>query len=532
MIERIVIQGYRLFQHLALQPNAGMNIIVGDNEAGKSTLIEAVAMALTGRVNGKWAQEELNPYWFNQSLVHEFFEALRTESPLKAPEILIELYLTNDKDELQLMRGVYNSRQDDVPGVRIRIAPSEDYAEEFAAYLEDEKRPEILPVEFYDVEWRDFADIPLKRRPKGLGVSVIDSRTIQSTSGVDFHTREMLSDFVEPKERAAISVAHRTARHSISESTLETVNARIAQHGATIHDREIGLQMDQSANASWESSIIPHVAHIPFAMSGQGQQAAIKVALAMNRTEAATSYVLVEEPENHLSHTSLTKLVARIELLAGDRQVFLTTHSSFVLNRLGLDNLVLLYAGKTAGFSDLPLDTVAYFKRLSGYDTLRLVLAQSVVLVEGPSDEMIFVRAFTDGQGSSPISQGIDVISTQGVAFKRSLQLCAALGRKVAALRDNDGKAPDHWHDLYSETLESGVRQLFIGDQAAGHTLETQILNVNGDADVRAILQYMGDKKTLEWMTDNKTDAALRIAESDTVINHPQYVMDAIEFIK
>src|SRR5664280_2788630 len=141
MIERIVIQGYRLFQHLVLQPNAGMNIIVGDNEAGKSTLTEAIAMALTGRVNGKWAQEELNPYWFNQSLVHEFFETLRTESPLQAPEILIELYLTSDKDELQFMRGVYNSRRDDVPGVRIRIAPSEDYAEEFAGYLANEERP-------------------------------------------------------------------------------------------------------------------------------------------------------------------------------------------------------------------------------------------------------------------------------------------------------------------------------------------------------------------------------------------------------
>ncbi|WP_373191271.1 AAA family ATPase, partial [Mycobacterium marinum] len=76
------------------------------------------------------------------------------------------------------------------------------------------------------------------------------------------------------------------------------------------------------------NSIVPQVADVPFVMAGQGQQASIKVALAMSRSAETTAYALVEEPENHLSHTSLTKLVSRIEELAGSRQIFLTTHSS------------------------------------------------------------------------------------------------------------------------------------------------------------------------------------------------------------
>lgn len=112
----------------------------------------------------------------------------------------------------------------------------------------------------------------------------------------------------------------------------------------------------------------------------------------MSRSAETTAYALVEEPENHLSHTSLTKLVSRIEELAGSRQIFLTTHSSFVLNRLGLDKLVLLHRGTKAAIEALPPDTVKYFKRLSGYDTMRLVLADKVVLVEGPSDEMVFEK--------------------------------------------------------------------------------------------------------------------------------------------
>jgi putative ATP-dependent endonuclease of OLD family len=533
VITRLVINGYRLFDTFELEPRAGTNIIVGDNEAGKSSLLEAVSLALTGRMNGRWAQDELNPYWFNQGHVQAYFASLKTDKPLRPPEILIELYLTESDDALQSMLGVHNSRQDKVPGVRLHIAPAVDDAEEFADYMGSEDRPDILPTEWYSVDWRDFSDERLTRRPKGLGVSIIDSRTIRSTAGVDYHTREMLTDFIEPKERAAVAVAHRSARHSISTGTLKPVNDRIAAKSKTLHDAPIGLHMDQSANASWENSIVPQVGDVPFAMAGQGQQAAIKVALAMSRSAETTAYALIEEPENHLSHTSLTKLVSRIETLAGTRQIFLTTHSSFVLNRLGLDKLVLLHKGTRAEFDDLPPDTVAYFKKLSGYDTLRLVLANKVVLVEGPSDEMVFEHAFrASNDDKRPMERGVDVVSMAGVSLRRGLQLCAALQRPAAAIRDNDGKEPDHWREPLKEWLEDGVREVFIGEKDDGNTMEPQFVKVNNDAELRTLLGLSDDDDpTVEWMQAHKTEWALKLDESTTAVTYPQYLLDAVEFV-
>ena len=533
MITRIVVKGYRLFEDFELKPNPGTNIVVGDNESGKSSLLEAIALALTGRINGRWAQDELNPYWFNVAAVQSYFESLDSGSPLPPPEILIELYLTNDDDDLQYLLGVHNSRQDKVPGVKMHIAPNPDYAEEFADYMADEERPAILPTEWYSVDWRHFADERLTRRPKELGVSVIDSRTVRSAAGIDYHTREMLKDFIEPKESAAVAVAHRKARHVISTETLQSVNERIAEKGDALHDRPIGLHMDQSASASWEQSIVPQVADVPFAMAGQGQQAAIKVALAMNRSADTTAYALIEEPENHLSHTRLTRLVDRIEALAGHRQVFLTTHSSFVLNRLGLDKLVLLHKGTKAHLGALPADTVRYFKRLSGYDTLRLVLAEKVVMVEGPSDEMVFERAFRDTHGKPPMALGVDVISMAGVSLKRGMQLCAALERHAAAIRDNDGMEPDHWRAPISELLEDGVREVFIGAVADGPTLEPQFAKVNDDATLRTLFDITDDElTTVDWMKSHKTDWALTLDEHpDVTVSHPKYLSDALDFV-
>ena len=42
-----------------------------------------------------------------------------------------------------------------------------------------------------------------------------------------------------------------------------------------------------------------------------------------------------------------------------------------------------------------------YFKKLPGYDTLRLVLAKRVILVEGPSDELVVQRAYRDAHDGS-----------------------------------------------------------------------------------------------------------------------------------
>lgn len=528
MIERIIVQGYRRFDQLDVVPSRGLNIIVGDNESGKSTLLEALGLALTGRVNGRWAREELNPYWFHQKHVAEFFDKSNTVPP---PEILIELYF-RDNDQLQRLRGVHNSASKDCAGICVHIAPSPEYSAEFGEYLRN-KPPPILPVEFYSVEWRDFADGQLMQRPKELATAFIDSRTIRSTSGVDYHTREMLAEHLDAKERTAISVAHRLSRLEITDRVLGPINTRIASENASVHDRPVGLQMDQSARTSWESGVVPQVDNIPFAMSGQGQQASLKVALAMSRTTGTSTYVLVEEPENHLSYTTLNRLLGRLSELAGDeQQLFITTHSSFVLNRLGLDHLLLLHNGTPAKLAALGPDTVAYFQKLAGYDTLRLVLAQRLALVEGPSDTLVLERAIRDATGKAPLEVGIDIVSMGGLTFKRALEICACLDRQVVALQDNDGRSGGEILAEVEHLLNSPTRTLLVSDSANGATLEPQIIAVNDETTLRSLLEVSSRADLETWMKNNKTEAALRILDSDRSIVFPEYINQAVELLK
>ncbi|WP_264074098.1 ATP-dependent nuclease, partial [Mycolicibacter minnesotensis] len=157
---------------------------------------------------------------------------------------------------------------------------------------------------------------------------------------MDVHLKQILNDHLEAPDKAKVSLAVRANRDTLASPHLQAVNEKMAELPGPLDDKPLELAMDQTGRGAWDSSVIPHVAAVPFLLSGQGQQAAIKIALAMGRTASAIQVVMIEEPENHLSHTNLNKLLARIADLAGDdQQLLITTHSSYVLNRIGLDGL-------------------------------------------------------------------------------------------------------------------------------------------------------------------------------------------------
>ena len=151
-----------------------------------------------------------------------------------------------------------------------------------------------------------------------------------------------------------------------------------------------------SPRAAWERTLVPHLDDLPFQFVGKGEQNSLKIMLALAKKADASHVILVEEPENHLSFSSLNMIMDKIARACIGKQVLVTTHSSFVLNKLGLGNLILLTPAGGMRITDLPPDTVDYFMKLPGFDTLRMVLARRVILVEGPSDELVVQRAYRD----------------------------------------------------------------------------------------------------------------------------------------
>jgi hypothetical protein len=101
----------------------------------------------------------------------------------------------------------------------------------------------------------------------------------------------------------------------------------------------------------------------------------------------------------------------------------------------------------------------------------------------------------------------------------------------VAALRDNDGKEPADLRSPLQDWLEDGIREIFIGDNAKGNTLEPQLINHNSEDILRRVLAVTSQADILTWMRREKTEAALRIAKSIECITPPSYMTNAAVFI-
>lgn len=111
---------------------------------------------------------------------------------------------------------------------------------------------------------------------------------------------------------------------------------------------------------------------IPYSNAGRGLQCLLKTELALNNINTnKDKIILIEEPENHLSYSNMNNLIDILQenSIKESSQIIISTHISFVLNKLGLENLILLSNKKSSKITNLSSDTEKYFKAISGYDT-------------------------------------------------------------------------------------------------------------------------------------------------------------------
>jgi putative ATP-dependent endonuclease of OLD family len=540
-IQKVKITNYKCFKDtFEIILNPSINIIVGNNEEGKSTILEAINMALTGLYRGQYIKNELSEDFFNIDCVHEYIKAIKEGNSEKAepPKITIEIFTLGIPD----FQGSSNSENDnDAEGFIFEINFDETFKEEYQEFLTNEIQS--LPIEYYEYKWRTFSRNIITPKKIPIKSVTIDSSN-NYNKNVDIYLSKMVSNLLNKEEQVKVSQARRQANDAFNSTEIVKNLNSIVNEDRNISEKDITFSLNGIAQNSWVSSLITYLNNISFQNIGMGEQCALKTRLALaNKKSQKANIVFIEEPENHLSFSKLNRLINDIENQCEEKQIIINTHSSFVANKLGLNNLTFLNNKKNIKLSSLKNDTFDYFKKISGYDTLRLILCKKAILVEGDSDELVVQKAYQQKHGKLPIEDEIDVISV-GTAFLRYLEIANEINKAVIVITDNDGNI-EQLNKKYSDYLEANkkenieisfdkiidVGELEISNKKYNYnTLEPKILKANSKEILEEILHktFTTEDDLRKFMFENKTECAIKIFETTEDIKFPDYIYSVI----
>mgnify|MGYP003273384824 CR=1 FL=1 len=543
-ITKVKINNFKALKNFEFEPYSGMNILVGNNNEGKSTIFEAIHLALTGYYRGKYIRNSITQDIFNEECVSEYISKINNEKNTPLPKLNIELFF----DDAPELLGINNSEQEDKPSINFSIEFDNNFEKEYAVFVE-KGNITTLPIEYYKITWHCSANDDNEMTTRSIPVKsvLIDTSDSNLRNSSDTCISKIIKEKLEEREIIDISQTYRSVRDEfINSPTMKSINDRLSKE-SHLMGNTIQMDVEMLNKNEWEKSIITKINSTPFENVGKGEQATLKIELSLKNPKAEKAgIILLEEPENHLTYSKLNRLLNDVEKVSGNKQIFVTTHSSFVANKLGLKKLILLEKQNIMKFDDLSEDTQEFFMKKPGYDTLRFLLCSKAILVEGDADELIVQRAYKDKYDKLPIEDEIDVISV-GNTFLRFLEIAQKLKKETIVVTDNDGditalerkyasyigqNSKEYINICYDNKMHTNQGSLVAknGGKFNYDTLEPCIIRANSLEKINKILNknYTTDDDLIEYMVGNKTECALKIFKSETNINYPNYIKKAI----
>ena len=522
IITKIKLKNFKRFRDYIVEPKPHVNILIGDNESGKSSILEAIDIVASGNVR---RVETLGlDRLINIQAVQEFNAGERTYDNL--PKMIVELYLQGIFDHN--VNGKNNTDGVTGDGIRLVCEPNPDFQNEITESLENQK--DYFPYDYYSIRFSTFADEGYTGYKKKLRSILIDSTNMSSEHATNDFIRRTYYQYTEDdiKERAVHKGRYRQLRDSFRAESLQSLNERIPS------GKKYAFGLKVSSAVGLEENLMIYEDEIGIDSKGMGKQVFIKTDFALERSGQNMDVILIEEPENHLSHVNLRKLIQCVSDTQSG-QLFITTHNSLISTRLELRNLLIMHKKAKqypVSLHNLDESTAKYFMKAPAASIIEFAISDKVILVEGPSEYMLLEKFYLDITGHQPEQDDVHIIDIRGLSFKRYLEIARLLGSKVAVITDNDGDAQVHCVEKYQDFANSPNIKIFYETDIEKRTFEVVLYNDNKQL---CDWTFKGTTDVQDYMLKNKTEAAFSLLDLDLPkgeIVVPDYIRGAIKWIR
>lgn len=438
-LAKLVIKNFRKLKHAELSFQAGLNVIVGGNNVGKTAVIDALRALLAGH-------DEPYPR-LSEEDVH------RPHGAPPSGDIVFEyvfagLSLDDEADFLAaLVPGASGGLE---AHIKIRYSDPDKGGRLRAKRWCGEHEDVSLTTDMME-NLRGVYLPPLRDASQGLkpGRTSQLARLLQLLSD---------DDGIKGINKALQELDGELKAHLPIVNTHEAINTR---HKTMLGPQlaqllEVGLSASDFKSLKSRLSLVVDALEIE--QNGLGFNNLIYMAVVLSELtknpDSCFRGLIVEEPEAHLHpqlQAVLLQYLQSIQAVDGEKpvQLFVTSHSPNFASIADLDSLVCLVDTGTAVETFLPR-SVTFEKgkreKLERYlDVTRaeLFFARRVIFVEGAA-ELMMVDALAKRMGCDLRQHGVSLISVEGLNFDSFLPLFGdkALKIPVAVLTDADPVPP------------------------------------------------------------------------------------------
>ncbi len=521
-IKSLHIEGLKKFTSLDVTFNEHMNILVGENEAGKSTVLDAIKIVLQ--------QQYRNT---DKSILRDLFNIQNIEKFLAAPSIktlpyiVIEIELELDpklKSSDYFYGENYGSKKNQVAkfGIRFECKYDPELGEGIEASIIDGK----IPYEYYSLTWTTFANRPYQIIKRPLRFLSIDTTSGAASSSFNYYNRTIFTSKYDEATRAKVKNVFRAKLEEAFDSTgLPPISEK----------RKFGID---SKKVLLETILSVYEDSIALENRGSGMESLIKTQIALDKSNGL-DVILMEEPENHLCFTSLRKMLQEISNQQETSQIIVATHNNMIASRLNLNNVLWITDCKVKSLSLVEKDVADFFVKADDNAFLQLLLSKKAFLVEGATEFLLLPYFYEQLTGHTIEDDGITVISCNGISYKKYLNIASATNKHIAVITDND-KEQKKIDEAIKFNQSNTLQHIFMDSSVDEWTWEICIYNSNKelldkmisiDAKAKYLFHETDYGAVQGKMLNNKVDTAYKMLMSGKTFTAPDYIRNAIEWI-
>ena len=522
------IQGFKCFgERFSIEFGDGLNVLVGENGAGKTGVVSAIRQIFNDSESGKRFINEGDFYrgFEKDAVAAESITIEATFGGLSEPEGVAFVDWCGGRPEAKLALSVANResrgryRQVIVGGeLRNREVDPETLDLVHCIYLP--------PLRDAETKLREGRQSRLSRLLKALCRKDLDKHRKEGS----LHPLEEKVSIFNTELSESNDFAIKQANKLIGDNLKNALGMKLSQ-GTVIQFSEVnflkiveGLRLLYFPDISKvDASQFRSLEENSLGYNNLLYVASILAELIMEEEEDVGEktflrLLLIEEPEAHLHPQLQIRLLRYLKTVAERRniQVIITTHSTVISSAVSVENIIHLCSVKGVPSAvplrkcGLPTPSVKFIDRWLDVTKSNLLFSKGIIFVEGivegilvPELAKIVLKEYGDGLNSLD-DYGVSVINLNGIYFKHFMQLfCDVNGEqhgmnipvRCAGLTDND---PPKVIVVEEEGVKKGVQYLpHQNNYMVGENYVLELIDSIAQSEFCRL--YSGRYKTFEY---------------------------------